>query len=46
MSLKSGRSRDILTAPTFFCTALGVYTLWVLGPSASAAEYDAIADRT
>jgi hypothetical protein len=27
-------------------TALGVYTLWVLGPSASAAEYDAIADRT
>lgn len=27
-------------------TALGVYTLWVLGPSASAAEYDAIAGRT
>ncbi len=27
-------------------TALGIYTLWVLGPSASAAEYDAIADHT
>lgn len=27
-------------------TALGIYTLWVLGPSASAAEYDAIAGRT
>ena len=27
-------------------TALGIYTLWVLGPSASATEYDAIADRT
>jgi len=26
-------------------TALGVYTLWVLGPSTSAAEYDAIAGR-
>jgi hypothetical protein len=27
-------------------TALGIYTLWVLGPSASAAEYEAIADHT
>jgi hypothetical protein len=27
-------------------TALGIYTLWVLAPSASAAEYDAIADRS
>lgn len=26
-------------------TALGIYTLWVLAPSSSAAEYDAIADR-
>jgi hypothetical protein len=28
-----------------FGTALGIYTLWVLGPSASAAEYEAIAGR-
>ena len=27
-------------------TALGVYTLWVLGPATSAAEYDALADHT
>jgi len=27
-----------------FGTALGIYTLWVLAPSASRAEYDAIAD--
>jgi hypothetical protein len=27
-------------------TALGIYTLWVLGPGQSAAEYDAIADHT
>jgi hypothetical protein len=27
-------------------TALGIYTLWVLAPGASGAEYDAIADRT
>jgi hypothetical protein len=27
-------------------TALGIYTLWVLAPSASGAEYDAIADRS
>lgn len=27
-------------------TALGIYTLWVLAPSASGLEYDAIADRT
>jgi hypothetical protein len=27
-------------------TALGIYTLWVLAPSASGAEYEAIADRT
>ncbi len=27
-------------------TALGIYTLWVLAPAASGAEYDAIADRT
>jgi hypothetical protein len=26
-------------------TALGIYTLWVLAPSASGDEYDAIADR-
>jgi hypothetical protein len=29
-----------------FGTALGIYTLWVLAPSLSAAEYDALADRT
>ena len=29
-----------------FGTAIGIYTLWVLGPAASAAEYAAIADRT
>jgi hypothetical protein len=29
-----------------FGTALGIYTLWVLAPSASGAEYDATADRT
>ena len=28
-----------------FGTALGVYTLWVLAPAASGAEYDAIAER-
>ena len=28
-----------------FGTALGIYTLWVLGSSASAAEYEAIAGR-
>lgn len=27
-------------------TALGIYTLWVLAPSTSALEYDAIADRS
>ncbi|WP_260735742.1 zinc ribbon domain-containing protein [Tunturiibacter lichenicola] len=29
-----------------FGTALGIYTLWVLAPSTSALEYDAIADRS
>lgn len=29
-----------------FGTALGIYTLWVLAPTASGVEYDAIADRT
>jgi hypothetical protein len=29
-----------------FGTALGIYTLWVLLPSASAIEYEAIADRS
>ena len=29
-----------------FGTALGIYTLWVLIPAASGAEYDAIADRS
>ena len=29
-----------------FGTALGIYTLWVLAPSTSGAEYDAIADRS
>jgi hypothetical protein len=29
-----------------FGTAIGIYTLWVLGPAASAAEYAAITDRT
>ena len=28
-----------------FGTALGIYTLWVLAPGASALEYDAIADQ-
>jgi len=27
-------------------TALGIYTLWVLAPAASAAEYEALADRS
>ena len=27
-------------------TALGIYTLWVLAPTQSGLEYDAIADRT
>lgn len=27
-------------------TALGIYTLWVLAPAASAEEYDALADRS
>jgi hypothetical protein len=27
-------------------TALGIYTLWVLGPAQSRVEYDAIAERT
>ncbi len=27
-------------------TALGIYTLWVLGPGASGMEYDSIADRS
>ncbi len=30
----------------FFGTALGIYTLWVLAPTASGMEYDAIADRS
>lgn len=29
-----------------FGTAMGIYTLWVLAPSASGAEYDAIADHS
>jgi zinc-ribbon domain len=29
-----------------FGTALGIYTLWVLGPSTSGMEYDSIADRS
>jgi hypothetical protein len=29
-----------------FGTALGIYTLWVLAPSASGAEYDAIVDQS
>jgi hypothetical protein len=29
-----------------FGTALGIYTLWVLAPSTSGMEYDAIADRS
>lgn len=29
-----------------FGTALGIYTLWVLAPGLSGAEYDAIADRS
>lgn len=36
----------ILTLIKFpFGTALGIYTLWVLAPSLSGMEYDAIADR-
>jgi len=36
----------ILTLLKFpFGTALGIYTLWVLAPSMSGAEYEAIADR-
>jgi len=27
-------------------TALGIYTLWVLAPATSGAEYDAIADHS
>ena len=27
-------------------TALGIYTLWVLAPEVSGAEYDAMADRS
>jgi hypothetical protein len=27
-------------------TALGIYTLWVLAPAESGAEYDAIADHS
>jgi hypothetical protein len=30
----------------FLGTALGIYTLWVLAPSTSGFEYDALADRT
>ena len=29
-----------------FGTALGIYTLWVLAPSTSAVEYEAIADHS
>jgi len=29
-----------------FGTALGIYTLWVMAPAASAIEYDSIADRS
>jgi hypothetical protein len=29
-----------------FGTALGIYTLWVLAPSASGMEYNALADRS
>jgi hypothetical protein len=29
-----------------FGTAMGIYTLWVLAPTASGMEYEAIADRT
>ncbi len=29
-----------------FGTALGIFTLWVLAPSTSGLEYDAIADRS
>jgi hypothetical protein len=37
----------ILTLLKFpFGTALGVYTLWVLAPAMSGAEYEAIADRS
>jgi hypothetical protein len=37
----------ILTLIKFpFGTALGIYTLWVLAPSLSGMEYDAIADRS
>jgi hypothetical protein len=46
-----GRVIAIVTAilsliKIFFGTALGIYTLWVLAPSASGMEYDAIADRS
>jgi hypothetical protein len=34
----------LITIP--FGTALGIYTLWVLAPSTSGAEYDAIADHS
>lgn len=34
----------LITIP--FGTALGIYTLWVLAPSTSGAEYDALADRS
>lgn len=27
-------------------TALGIYTLWVLGPATSGMEYDALADQS
>jgi hypothetical protein len=29
-----------------FGAGLGIFTLWVLAPAASAMEYEAIADRT
>jgi hypothetical protein len=34
----------LITVP--FGTALGIYTLWVLAPATSGAEYDAIAVRS
>jgi len=34
----------LITIP--FGTALGIYTLWVMAPSPSGAEYDAIAVRS
>jgi hypothetical protein len=37
----------ILTLLKFpFGTALGIYTLWVLAPSMSGAEYEAIAEHS